>query len=200
MKENTKLRILETGAEIIHLRGFNHTGIQEILDAAKIPKGSFYNYFKSKEDFGLQVIDHFVAYFDLMISGTLANDSLTPLEKIRNILGAFIELFKSNGYSCGCPIGNLSQEMGDLNPAFREKLEKAIDAMADQYSKLLQEAKLGGEISSDLDVRETAYFIVSSWHGALVRMKITKDPGPLENHMRYIFDYVLRPRYPEQER
>jgi TetR/AcrR family transcriptional repressor of nem operon len=51
MKEDTKQRLLMTGAEIMHLKGFNHTGIQEILDKAGVPKGSFYNYFKSKEDF-----------------------------------------------------------------------------------------------------------------------------------------------------
>jgi len=55
MLANTRKRIIETGAAIIHRKGFNHTGIQEILNAAKVPKGSFYNYFKSKEDFGLQI-------------------------------------------------------------------------------------------------------------------------------------------------
>jgi TetR/AcrR family transcriptional regulator, transcriptional repressor for nem operon len=54
---------LERGAEIIHLKGFNHTGVQEVLRAAGVPKGSFYNYFKNKEDFGLQVIDYFMEFF-----------------------------------------------------------------------------------------------------------------------------------------
>jgi len=54
---------LERGAEIIHLKGFNHTGVQEVLRAAGVPKGSFYNYFKNKEDFGLQVIDYFMECF-----------------------------------------------------------------------------------------------------------------------------------------
>ena len=59
MRQNTRQKILEVGAEIIHLKGYNHTGLQEILQAAGVPKGSFYNYFKNKEDFGLQVIDFF---------------------------------------------------------------------------------------------------------------------------------------------
>jgi len=62
MADNTKSRLIEIGAEIIHLKGFNHTGIKEILEAAQVPKGSFYHYFESKEDFGLQVIDYFVEY------------------------------------------------------------------------------------------------------------------------------------------
>ena len=67
-KETTRSRILEVGSTIIHQKGFNNTGIQEILDKAGVPKGSFYFYFKSKEDFGLALIDQFEA----MVCGHLA--------------------------------------------------------------------------------------------------------------------------------
>jgi TetR/AcrR family transcriptional repressor of nem operon len=59
MKQDTKAHILDMGAQIVHQKGFNATGIQEVLNAAAVPKGSFYFYFKSKEEFGLQLIDHF---------------------------------------------------------------------------------------------------------------------------------------------
>ena len=123
MKENVKERILEKGAEIIHQKGYNHTGIQEILDAAGVPKGSFYNYFKNKEDFGLQVIDYFVAYFDGLAREILDNHSIPPLERVRKLLEAFIDFFRSKQYTLGCPIGNLAQEMGDLSAPFQKKLK-----------------------------------------------------------------------------
>ena len=193
MKGNTKNIILKSGAEIIHLKGFNHTGIQEILNRAGVPKGSFYNYFKSKEDFGLQVIDFYIEQFSLLIKKFLEDDSLSPLEKIKGILDRFIEFFKSRDYAYGCPIGNLSQEMGDLSPAFRIKLKDAIDSMVEIYAKLLSEAQKTGELSGDFDVRDAANFIVSSWQGALLRMKIQKGSEPLENHRKFIFSYILRP-------
>jgi len=192
MKGNTKNIILKSGAEIIHLKGFNHTGIQEILNRAGVPKGSFYNYFKSKEDFGLQVIDFYIEQFSLLIKKFLEDDSLSPLEKIKGILDRFIEFFKSRDYAYGCPIGNLSQEMGDLSPAFRMKLKDAIDSMVEIYAALLAEAQKTGELSVDLDVRDAADFIVSSWQGALLRMKIQKGSEPLENHRKFIFSCVLR--------
>jgi len=132
MKEDTKTRILERGAEIIHLKGFNHTGVQEVLRAAGVPKGSFYNYFKNKEDFGLQVIDYFMEFFSRLARETLGDLSVPPLGRIRNFLCWFIEFFKSKDFAYGCPIGNLAQEMGDLSPAFREKLKQGLDAMVDQ--------------------------------------------------------------------
>ena len=81
--------------------------------------------------------------------------------------------------------------MGDLNPAFQEKLNSAIDAMAGSYAKLLSDAQRDGDIPASLDVEEASYFIVSSWHGALIRMKVMKSSAPLENHKRFIFDHVL---------
>ncbi len=193
MKTDTKQKILETGAELIHLKGFNHTGLQEILNAAEVPKGSFYNYFSSKEDFGLQVIDHFTGYYTFMSRPILEDPALSPLQKIKRLLEWFMEFFKSKDYAYGCPIGNLAQEMGDLSPAFREKLRSALDILVDTYSGLLAESQKEGEISQNLDVKEAARFLVSSWHGALMHMKAMKGPEPLENHKRFIFDYVLRP-------
>lgn len=194
MRQSTKNRIIEVGAEIMHLKGFNHTGIQEILDAAGVPKGSFYNYFKNKEDFGLQVIDYFVGYFSFFTEGITSERSLSPLEKIRRILEQFASFFESKDYAYGCPVGNLSQEMGDLSPAFREKLKEALDAMAGIYAQLLKEAQARGEIPESIDPTEAAYFIVSSWHGALIRMKVEKSSEPLKSHLKFIFDYVLKRR------
>jgi TetR/AcrR family transcriptional regulator, transcriptional repressor for nem operon len=189
---DTRLKILEKGAEIIHLKGYNHTGIQEILNAAGIPKGSFYNYFKSKEDFGLQVIDFFTDLFPGMIADILESESLTPVEKLDTILVRFIAVFRERDFCYGCPIGNLSQEMGDLSQAFRAKLKNAFDKMAEIYTGLIQKAQSQGEISGDIDAQKAAYFIVTSWHGALGHMKILKSTGPLENHRAMIMENVLR--------
>jgi TetR/AcrR family transcriptional repressor of nem operon len=191
--KTTKGRILEIGAEIVHRKGFNHTGIQEILSTANVPKGSFYNYFKSKEDFGLELIDTFMGHFARLSSKFLEDTSVPPLQRIENLFKWFMDFFKSKNYSAGCPIGNLSQEMGDLSPAFREKLEDAVDTMAEPFTIVLGEARDRGEISQDLDPGEAAYFLVSSWHGALVRMKIVKGPEPLENHFKFMFGSVLLP-------
>jgi TetR/AcrR family transcriptional repressor of nem operon len=193
VKENTKQKILEKGAEIIHLKGFNHTGIQEVLQAAGVPKGSFYNYFKNKEDFGLQVIDYFDGFYSAMVEPIIEDPSLTPLGKIRRILDQFIDIFSERDFAYGCPIGNLAQEMGDLSEAFREKLREAIGSMTNIYLRLIREGQYLGEISRRIQAKETAYFIVSSWHGALGFMKIEKSTQPLERHKNFIFNFLQNP-------
>lgn len=188
MKQDTKQRIIETGARIIHLKGYNHTGIQEVIKAAGVPKGSFYFYFKNKEDFGLHVIDFYNNMYLGMIDPIVNNKDLLPLKRIEKMFDLFIDLFKELDYTCGCPIGNLSQEMGDLNEAFSTKLTESVELIAGVYKEILDEAKQMKEIPETIDTQETAEFIVSSWHGSLIRMKIIKSIEPLKLHKRFILN------------
>jgi TetR/AcrR family transcriptional repressor of nem operon len=191
MQSNTRDRIIETGAEIVHRKGFNHTGIQEILNAAGVPKGSFYNYFKSKDDFGLQIIDYFLAHFQQIAKKTLEDNRISPLSRIYAFLTAFMEHFESQNYAGGCPIGNLAQEMGDLSPVFRKKLREAMDLMVDAYSRVLSAAQNDGKIMKSLNIKDTASFIIASWHGAIIQMKLSRSLDPLKNHRKFIFDHLL---------
>ncbi|MBU1181156.1 MAG: TetR/AcrR family transcriptional regulator [Proteobacteria bacterium] len=188
MKQDTKQKIIEIGARIIHLKGYNHTGIQEVVKAASVPKGSFYFYFKNKEDFGLHVIDFYNNMYMGMIDPIVNNKNLLPLKRIEKMFDLFIDLFKKLDYTCGCPIGNLSQEMGDLNQALSTKLTESVELIAGVYKDILDEAKQMKEISETIDTQETAEFIVSSWHGSLIRMKIIKSIEPLKLHKRFILN------------
>ncbi|MBU2547061.1 MAG: TetR/AcrR family transcriptional regulator [Proteobacteria bacterium] len=80
---DARTRILKAGARIVNQKGFNDTGIQEILKAADVPKGSFYHYFKSKHDFGLHLIGYIAQKLKVMRAGILDDDSLRPLDRIR---------------------------------------------------------------------------------------------------------------------
>jgi AcrR family transcriptional regulator len=85
MKTDTKTRILKAGAGIVLQKGFFNTGLAEVLEKAKVPKGSFYFYFNNKEDFGLQRIDLFAGYLETNAQGFYQNEELSPLEKIRHL-------------------------------------------------------------------------------------------------------------------
>ena len=192
VKQDTKQMLIEIGAQIIHQKGYHHTGIQEVIKAAGIPKGSFYFYFASKEDFGLQVIDYFNNKHREMVLPIISDSSLSPVKRLEKLFDWFINRFREMDYTCGCPIGNLSQEMGDLSLAFRNKLKESIDRMVQLILGLLQEGHEKGEVPATLDLEEAANFIVSGWHGSLIRMKIVKSTEPLENHKRFILHTLLK--------
>ncbi len=191
MTSNTRQRILEAGAQLVHRQGFNHTGIQEILRAAGVPTGSFYFYFKSKEEFGLALIDHFGAYWRQKAEEMLGDKSIPPLTRLERFFAQSVQHYCQTGCSGGCPVGNLTQEMGDINPAFRQRLAQALDYMADWVARLLEEARQAGDLEPHSDIRGLANFIIASWQGTLIRMKACKDPEPLEVFQRVVFGRLL---------
>jgi len=67
----TREHIIQTGAELILRNGFRATGINTVLEEAGVPKGSFYYYFKSKNDFGLAVIDAYAEVYRQRLDQTL---------------------------------------------------------------------------------------------------------------------------------
>jgi len=192
MKKDTKAHILDIGAQIIHQKGFNATGIQEVLSAAAVPKGSFYFYFKSKEEFGLQLIDYFSNFLFSEMDEFLNAEKVAPLDKLRNYFVWFLAYFEQNNFTGGCPIGNLAQEMGDLNDSFRGKLKSVFDKMKSNIAQCLAEAQQRGDLSPALDVLSLSDFIVSSWQGALLQMKVMKNTASVRNFERIIFDSLLK--------
>src|SRR4051812_9085578 len=168
-KESTKTVLLETGKSVFLAKGYNNSGIEAILHAAGVPKGSFYYYFQSKEDFGLQVLNRFAEDVRANFERCLADTSLTPLGRLRKYFEEARLRLESRQCRNGCLVGNLSQELADQSEAFRARLQEIFDGIRERYAECLNEAQAAGEIPPDLDVRELAEFCLSSWQGAILR-------------------------------
>lgn len=187
----TKDKLLQIGAKYVHLKGFNNTGLQEVLKEASVPKGSFYFYFKSKEEFGLEIIDVFMTFFEKSIGYSLSDKSLSGLQRIKAFLITTSGILSENNFSGGCPIGNLSLEMGDLNESFRIKLSAAFSKMEKKIFECLRDAQSAQEIGRSIDIKLTAAFIINSWEGAIVRAKAEKSNKPLEVLEEMLFEKLL---------
>lgn len=192
-KQDTKQTILQTGVSLIYRQGYNNTGLNEILDAAGIPKGSFYYYFSSKEDFGLQALDYFAARGEAQLNQYLTDESLDPLSRMRAYFEAFAGYLESVGCSLGCLAGNLGQELADQNETFRLKIDEVMGLWSDDIAACLAAAQQAGQINPDLDVNELAAFCYNSWQGAMLRMKVTKSLTPLRQFTDMLFNVILKP-------
>ncbi len=191
MSEDTKQKIIAVGADIIHRKGFNNTGIQEILKACGVPKGSFYYYFESKEAFGVAVARYFSSRLGETAGPLLRDKSYTPLERLKNFFRFFRDYFEKQGWSRGCPIGNLAQEMGDLSGPLQLELSQIVNGMVRAIAPVIREAADAGQISGTIDPERTAGFIVASWHGAILQMKVHKCSAPLDNFEQIVFENLL---------
>ncbi|HNY65249.1 MAG TPA: TetR family transcriptional regulator C-terminal domain-containing protein [Deltaproteobacteria bacterium] len=191
-KEDTRLAIIREGARLIHTKGFNNTGLSDILKAAGVPKGSFYFYFKNKEAFGLAVIDHFADAIVNVGEKFLLNKDYPPLERLNRFLDFFQKAFQAADMQGGCPVGNLTQEMSDLSESFRGKIAEVYSRITSLIAGCLEEARELGDVSRSLDARKTAEFIFNSWEGSIMHMKLTKNLQPLFTCRDMIYSFILK--------
>jgi len=192
-KQETKQALLDMGLKLIFRHGYNHTGLNEILEAANIPKGSFYYYFSSKEDFGLQALDRFIERNRARIAANLEDQTVDPLTRIHRYFDWYASYLESLEYSQGCLLGNLGQELADQNDAFRLKVDEGMTLVADTLANCLRAAQEAGQINSALDADELSAFIYNSWQGAMLRMKVTKSMTPIWTFKTMLFDVILKP-------
>lgn len=191
MKRDARRAILDAGAELVHRKGFNNTGIKEILDLAQVPKGSFYFYFPSKEEFGLALIDHYREVRTPALAQVLRDAATPPLDRLRRFFELARQRYQEWDYERGCPFGNLAQEMCDLSPAMCGKLREVLDGLSRGMGDVLSEAAARGELASGLDPYETASFVMDSWEGAIMRMKAEKNVQPLLRLEKMVFALLL---------
>ncbi len=186
-KSKTKELLLQTGAGIILKKGFNATGIQKILKAADVPKGSFYFYFSSKEEFGLALIDHYAHEYIRKIDIKLKNKCLPPIIRLKNFFSAYAAECEEGGFTGGNLLGNLAQELGDTHESFRKKLRYIYSIIINKFADCLGEAQKNGLLQKSLDPKETAEFMVCAWEGTLMQVKMVKNMKPLNHFNRYMF-------------
>lgn len=191
-KETTKTALLEAGEHVFLERGFSSAGLDGILRQAGVPKGSFYYYFSSKEEFGLQVIDHFASHYNACLEESFGDLSLSPLERVRRHFESGVRRLASGECRNGCLIGRLSQEMADQSEVFRARLEQVFAGWVDRLADCLREAQQAGEISTTIDPQQIAEFWLHSWQGAVLRAKTARSTAPLTNVLDVMFDRVLQ--------
>lgn len=167
-------------------RGYNATGIQDLLVATSVPKGSFYHHFGSKEDFALQVVDRYLVEVHVLLDQALADSDRAPLERIRLFFERLLAMYAGQGY-LGSLIGLLGQELTAVNTAFRRRIEGAFDGIARRLAETLDEARRRGDLPSETDPLQTANLMLDAWEGAALRSRIQRNAAPLEATLENAF-------------
>jgi TetR/AcrR family transcriptional repressor of nem operon len=182
--------LLEAGKALFLERGYNNSGIEAIVQAVGVPKGSFYHYFGSKEAFGLEVLNRFADCVNTDLDSYLNDKTLSPLERLRQLVESRCVRLESQQCKKGCLIGNLSQEMADQSEVFRARLDEIFRGWVDRYAACLQEAQSASEIPDHLDVKEYAEFWLNGWQGAVLRAKTIRSTSPLRTFQNVMFRIV----------
>lgn len=185
---STKQRILEAGNKAVVAKSFNGCGLKEILDEAGVPKGSFYHYFKSKEDFGIALIEASSTEFLAFSRPFFTDRSMSPVERIKTFFNAANKHLEDSGSQRQCLLAKIALEESRLSEALRASIKSAYDQWQILLAQALREAQAVGEISPEVDVDALAGFIQNAWEGAMVRMEIDRDIKPLHDFLTFTID------------
>jgi TetR/AcrR family transcriptional repressor of nem operon len=191
-KPSLKDAILEAGLRAMFRTGYNGTSVRDVTAAAGAPQGSFTNHFRSKEAFASEVLDRYFAHTKGLVAEALENSSLTPRQRLRRYLDIITFKLEGDAWSRGCLIGDLSLEASGSSEPLRSRLVAIFAEWRTPFAACIAEAQKSGEIAADFAAEELADFLLTSWQGAILRMKVERDPAALERFKKIVFQTVFK--------
>jgi len=176
----TKQHIIDTGYQLISVKGFTNVGLAEILKTAAVPKGSFYHYFKSKEQFGEIIIqDYFLQYLTQLDQLFADNTKQTALEQLMNYWQLWLSDKTSQCEQNKCLVVKLSAEVADLSETMRIALRNGSAQIIQRIAQCIKAGVKDKSICQQNAV-ESASMLYSMWLGASLLSKLHRDETILE--------------------
>ena len=170
--EQTREKILDVAADEIHQHGFKATSLSIILNRCEISKGALYHYFSSKLELGYAVFEErFVPMF--LATWQPAVSAKDPIEGLCEFFTVMNAEMACHDVVCGCPLNNLCEEMANEDEGFRLRILsmqlKLNQLIVDAFSRVEADLRIG------LNFQQVAYFIVSTFHGAMTLSKSSRN-------------------------
>lgn len=190
---DTRERLLAAGAELFGRKGFNGCGLTEVLDAAGVPKGSFYHYFASKEDFGVALIERARDDHLAELRPVFSDRKISPVNRLRKIFAQARETCAADGPTVECLIPKLALETASLSEPVHAAVKCAYQQWSALMAQVIREGQAAGEIDRRQDADRLANVLVMLWEGAAIRMQIERNIAPLDDFQTFVFDTLLGP-------
>ncbi len=189
--ERTRQSLLAAGVNAFLEHGYHGTGIKQVLDEVNVPKGSFYNYFESKEAYASAAIQHYADCFVAQLDAALASNP-DPVLGLHAFFGQLMAEFEAANYAGGCLIANLGGELENSDMC-RGTLSRAFRSWRDRVESALALGQEQGSVRADIPPGELADLLTESWEGAVIRMKLERSRAPLQRIVTRLLDDYFRP-------
>jgi len=185
-------RLLRQGMRSFYALGFHGTTVDAILEAAQVPKGSFYHHFGSKESFAQAVLDQYMA-FQLDLIGTWAErEDLSTPQKLEGYFDELVSIFVKSEFERACLAGKFSTELAASSDAFRDQLKAGFERWKTGLSAMLSAGQERGDIRTDRPADELATTVLVLLQGGFVLALSDHDVRSLES-VRSTLGAVLSP-------
>ncbi len=193
--ETTKTRLVESCLDHVWIHGYAASSIASIAEAAKIPKGSVFYYFPTKDEVILAAIDEYVSRAKARRKRELLampQDHKPYVERLQTYFSGRMEARRASRFQRGCLLGNLAAEIDSVrSPRIAAAVRAGLEAFENDVLCILRQAADDGEIGRDIDLTTMAATLVNGWEGALLRMKLNRSPEPLEGFIAGLAETLL---------
>lgn len=190
-RQSKRSGIVENGLELIHRNGFSASGVAAIAEAAGAPKGSFYNHFKSKDDFGNTVLNRYFEDVRSALIETLHEKDRPALTRLRNYFGRLRDYNGQSNFTRGCLIGNISAEVSAVSEPTRQNLGKLLAEWSASLAKCLEDGQRDGSVRSDVAASTLGSLLLDAWQGALLRAKVERSPAALNSFIDVLLPQLI---------
>jgi TetR/AcrR family transcriptional repressor of nem operon len=180
---DTRERILSVGERLILARGFSAVGLSEILGKAEVPKGSFYHYFKSKEGFGVALLERYFQDYDARLSGLFAAEPSDGRGVVLAYFKNWLDTQGASGAHHSCLAVKLAAEVCDLSEAMRQELSGGMNRIVAHLATAIRSAQAGGSLRQ-VDADQLAEALYAMWVGASLLARANGANAALERAYR----------------
>ena len=182
MQKDQREALLEAGLRVVHARGLAATGVRDIAVAAGAPQGSFTNHFRSKEAFGILVLDRYAERIDAIMRETLGDESVAPAERLKAYFDRIAASAAEAQWRRGCMVPDLAGEIAFHDDALRARLVAVLAQQSAQFERVARLLRPGDE----QEAADLAGFLLAAWHGTLLRMKVERNASALDRFRRML--------------
>jgi len=189
-RTQTRDKLVETARRLFHEKGYQATGIAEILREAEVNSGSLYYFFPSKEDLLVAVLELYRELLRPRIIDPAFERVSDPLERIFAVLDGYRRQLIASGCTQGCPIGNLALEMSDRHPRVRELVAENFVAWRAVIQACLDD--LSNRLPRETDTAQLAAFVLTVMEGGVMQSRVHASLEPYESAVQTLRDYFDR--------
>jgi len=191
--EQTREALIQTGIEQLSLNGYHGTGIKQILDIVKVPKGSFYNYFSSKEAFVAEILKEYSDQALALLDDYVERSDEAPLDKIKTIYNFMLNKFSTQNCQQGCLIGSIAAEIGNQSEQCQTAMLESVDHWKLRVNQLIKDAQLTGQVRDDLSAEQITSVFWAAWEGSLLKMKMEGSIESAKEVLYLMLDHLFVP-------
>ncbi|MEL4341293.1 TetR/AcrR family transcriptional regulator [Shewanella xiamenensis] len=177
--QSTRQHILEVGYSLIVKQGFSCLGLAQLLKTAQVPKGSFYHYFESKEQFGEALLTSYFEQYQTELDSLFANPQLSGFDRQMQYWQRWLHVQQDGCIDQKCLVVKLSAEVADLSEAMRLVLLKGSAGIIERLTQCIQMGITDKSICEQ-DAQATAELLYHMWLGASLMNKLGHSRAALE--------------------